>query len=749
MSKQNELSLEGIEQLPLREFTEKAYLDYSMYVILDRALPHIADGLKPVQRRIIYAMSELGLKFTAKYKKSARTVGDVLGKFHPHGDTACYEAMVLMAQDFSYRYPFIDGQGNWGSPDDPKSFAAMRYTESRLSKYAQVLLKELDQGTVDWVPNFDGTLDEPELLPAMLPNVLLNGATGIAVGMATDIPPHNLTEVVDACILLLTNPKATLKEVCEVIKGPDYPTEAEIITPKSEIAAAYKTGHGAIKMRAVYTVEKGDIVITALPYQVSGAKVLEQIAALMQNKKLPLVSDLRDESNHENPTRLVIIPKSRNVDIEELMGHLFAVTDLEKSYKVNLNIVGIDNKPKVKSLDKIIAEWLQYRIATVTRRLNFRLDKIKDRLHILDGLLIAFLNLDTVIHIIRTEDKPKAVLMKKYKLSEIQAEAILEIKLRQLAKLEEIKLKAEQDELNKERLNIEAILASETKLKNLIKKELQSLQQEFGDKRRSPIVVRKEAQVIKIEDTIPAEDVTIILSKKGWIRAAKGHEINIEQLSYKTGDSLLTYYLSKTNQNVYVVDNTGRSYAFSAFGLPSARGQGEPLTSRLSPPDGSSFVQMLMGSDDNKVVMLSDAGYGFVTKLSELYTKNKSGKSVLNCPNHSYCLPPLLISPEHKWLAMATLAGNLLLVPVADIVELAKGKGNKQINIHTNDLKDRKDYVTHAILLSGKNGLILTNDKNKTKELTHEEVAHYYSEQAKRGLKLPKNYQQLINIDIV
>ncbi|MBP9722270.1 MAG: DNA topoisomerase IV subunit A [Gammaproteobacteria bacterium] len=749
MTKQNELSLEGIEQLPLKEFTEKAYLDYSMYVILDRALPHIADGLKPVQRRIIYAMSELGLKSTAKYKKSARTVGDVLGKFHPHGDTACYEAMVLMAQDFSYRYPFIDGQGNWGSPDDPKSFAAMRYTESRLSKYAQVLLKELDQGTVDWMPNFDGTMEEPELLPAMLPNVLLNGATGIAVGMATDIPPHNLTEVVDACMLVLSNPKASVKEICEIIKGPDYPTDAEIITPKAEILSAYKTGHGAIKMRAVYTLEKGDIVITALPYQVSGAKVLEQIAGLMQSKKLPLVSDLRDESNHENPTRLVIIPKSRNVDPEELMGHLFAVTDLEKSYKVNLNIVGIDNKPKVKSIDKILTEWLEYRLATVTKRLNFRLEKIKERLHILDGLLVAFLNLDQVIHIIRTEDKPKAVLIKKFKLSEIQAEAILEIKLRQLAKLEEIKLKSEQSELAKERDNIEAILGSETKLKNLIKKELASLQQEFGDKRRSPIVTRKEAQIIKIEDTIPAEDVTIVLSKKGWIRAAKGHEINIDQLSYKTGDGLLIYYLAKTNQNVYVIDNTGRSYAFSAFGLPSARGQGEPLTSRLSPPDGSSFVQMLMGSDEDKVVMLSDSGYGFVTKLNELYTKNKSGKSALNCPNHSVALSPLLIKSEHKWLAMTTLQGNLLIVPVKDIVELAKGKGNKQINIHTADLKERKDYITYAVLLSKQNGLKLTNDKNKIKELTGEELAYYHGEQAKRGMKLPKTHQLLTDLEVI
>lgn len=747
MGKQIELSLEGIEQLPLKTFTEKAYLNYSMYVILDRALPHISDGLKPVQRRIIYAMSELGLKATAKYKKSARTVGDVLGKFHPHGDTACYEAMVLMAQDFSYRYPFIDGQGNWGSPDDPKSFAAMRYTESRLSKYAEVLLKEIDQGTVDWTPNFDGTMQEPSLLPAMLPNVLLNGSTGIAVGMATDIPPHNLTEVVNACVHVLDNPDATAKDLCAFIKGPDYPTDAEIITPPSDILSIYKTGHGSIKMRAVYIEEKGDIVITALPHQVSGAKVLEQIAALMQSKKLPLVSDLRDESNHENPTRLVIIPKSRNVDIEELMGHLFAVTELEKNYKVNLNIVGLDGKPQVKSLNVLIKEWLEYRSATVVRRLTFRLDKINERLHILEGLLVAFLNLDEVIKIIRTEDKPKDVLMRKFKLSEIQAEAILEIKLRQLAKLEEIKLKAEQSELAKERDHIQGILDSKVKLKNLIKKELLDLQEEFGDARRSAIVTRKEAQVIKLEDTIPAEDVSIILSKKGWIRSAKGHEIDANQLSYKAGDELLTCVYGKTTDNVYVVDNTGRSYAFSAFGLPSARGQGEPLTGRLAPPDGASFVQLLMADAQNKILMLSDSGYGFVTVLNELYTKNKSGKALLKCPEHSFAMKPLLIENEHKWLAMVTLQGNLLMVPIADVVELAKGKGNKQINIHTADLKVRKDYVTHAFLLKKKDGIRLINEKNREKILSPEELEYYHGEPAKRGMKLPKTHQQVTLVE--
>lgn len=748
-SSQAAFSLEGIEQLPLRDFTEKSYLDYSMYVILDRALPHIADGLKPVQRRIIYAMSELGLNAAAKYKKSARTIGDVLGKFHPHGDSACYEAMVLMAQDFSYRYPFVDGQGNWGSPDDPKSFAAMRYTEAKLSKFASVLLKEVDQGTIDWVPNFDGTIDEPKLLPAMLPNVLLNGATGIAVGMATDIPPHNLTEVVSACVHKLSNPNATTKELCEFIKGPDYPTKAEIITSKSEILNAYKTGHGSIKMRAVYNIEKGDIIITALPHQVSGAKVLEQIAALMQNKKLPLVSDLRDESDHENPTRLVIIPKSKNVNLDELMGHLFAVTDLEKNYKVNLNIVGIDGRPQVKSLEQIIAEWLEYRTQTVVKRLNFRLDKINTRLHILDGLLIAFLNIDEVIKIIRTEDKPKAVLIKKFKLSEKQAEAILEIKLRQLAKLEEIKLKAEQDELAKEKADIEAILGSNTKLKNLIKKELLHLQQEFGDERRSPIVKREEAKVIKLETTLPAEDVTVILSKKGWIRAAKGHEIDVSKLSYKSGDELLGYVKGRTNESVYLLDNTGRSYTIKAFGLPSARGQGEPLTSQLSPPDGASFVQLMMAKDDAKVLMLSDSGYGFITNVSEMFTKNKSGKSLLKCPTGSFALPPLLVEEQHKWLAMFTAQGNLLLVPVAEVVELAKGKGNKQINIHTADLKTREDYVTNALLLSDSDSLQLVNEKKREKVLAPVDLEHFHGEQAKRGMKLHKNYQKLIAINII
>lgn len=746
---QLQMSLDGIEQLPLRNFTEKSYLDYSMYVILDRALPHISDGLKPVQRRIIYAMSQLGLNAAAKYKKSARTIGDVLGKFHPHGDTACYEAMVLMAQNFSYRYPFVDGQGNWGSPDDPKSFAAMRYTEAKLSKFASVLLNEVDQGTVDWVPNFDGTLDEPKLLPAMLPNVLLNGATGIAVGMATDIPPHNLTEVVSACVHLLSNPKASVKELCEFIKGPDYPTEAEIITPKSEILSAYKTGHGGIKMRAIYTIEKGDIVITALPHQVSGAKVLEQIASLMQNKKLPLVSDLRDESDHENPTRLIITPKSRNVNTDELMSHLFAVTDLEKNYKVNLNIVGIDGRPKVKSLDIILSEWLQYRTDTVVRRLNFRLDKINNRLHILDGLLIAFLNIDEVIKIIRTEDKPKEVLIKKFKLSEKQAEAILEIKLRQLAKLEEIKLRAEQDELAKERDSIEAILSSQTKLKNLIKKELLSLQKEFGDERRSPIVKRDEAKIINLEKTLPAEDVTVVLSKKGWLRAAKGHDIDPTALPFKTGDELLSFVKGKTSDFVYFVDNTGRSYAIKAFGLPSARGQGEPLTTRFSPPDGSCFVQMLMAKDDAKVVMLSDSGYGFVTNIAEMFTKNKSGKALLKCPTASFALAPMLLQEDHIFLAMFTEQGNLLMVPTEDIVELAKGKGNKQINIHSADLKERKDFVSHAVLLTANDSVSLTNEKNKSKVLSAEDLEHYYGEQAKRGMKLPKNYQKLLAVEVV
>ena len=570
------MTAENIENQPLRQFTEKAYLDYSMYVILDRALPQIGDGLKPVQRRIIYAMSELGLRNTAKYKKSARTVGDVLGKYHPHGDSACYEAMVLMAQDFSYRYPLVDGQGNWGSPDDPKSFAAMRYTESRLTPYAQLLLDELEQGTVDWTPNFDGTLEEPRLLPARLPNILLNGTTGIAVGMATDIPPHNLKEVANACIHLLDNPDATLADLCGFVKGPDFPTEAEIITAEQDIREIYRTGNGSLRMRAVYTRENGDIVITALPHQASGSKVLEQIAEQMQAKKLPMIEDLRDESNHENPTRLVIVPRSNRVDVEALMAHLFATTDLERSYRVNLNMIGLDGKPQVKNLRTILSEWLEFRANTVRRRLQYRLDKVLGRLHILAGLLIAYLNIDEVIKIIRYEDKPKSVLMARFNLSDMQAEAILELKLRHLAKLEEMQIRTEQDELAKERDHLEALLKSKTKLHALIRKELTADAEKFGDARRSPIVKRAEAKALSEESLLTSEPVTVVLSQKGWIRSGKGHEIDGATLSYRAGDEFQAETRGRSSQPVILLDSSGRSYSLPTHSLPSARGQGEP-----------------------------------------------------------------------------------------------------------------------------------------------------------------------------
>ncbi|MDE2088677.1 MAG: DNA topoisomerase IV subunit A, partial [Gammaproteobacteria bacterium] len=594
-----ELNHEGVERLPLKVFTEKAYLDYSMYVILDRALPHIGDGLKPVQRRIVYAMSELSLSAVSKHKKSARTVGDVLGKYHPHGDLACYEAMVLMAQPFSYRYPLIDGQGNWGSPDDPKSFAAMRYTEARLARFAEVLLSELGQGTVDWTPNFDGTLEEPSLLPARLPHVLLNGTTGIAVGMATDIPPHNLREVTAATVHLLEHPHATVEELCEHVQGPDFPTEAEIITPRAEIRRIYETGSGSLRVRARYEHEDGGIVITALPYQVSGARVLEQIAAQMQAKKLPMVEDLRDESDHENPTRLVIVPRSNRVDVDALMAHLFATTNLESSYRVNLNMIGLNGRPQVKNLKQVLSEWLEFRTATVRRRLQHRLDQVTTRLHVLDGLLIAYLNLDEVIAIIRREDHPKPVLMARFGLSDAQAEAILELKLRHLAKLEEMKIRTEQKALAEERDGLQKTLGSKQRLKTLIRKELQEDAERYGDARRSPIVERRPAQALDETALIPSEPVTVVLSSMGWVRAAKGHDIDPAALSYRAGDGFRAVARGRSNQLTVFLDSSGRAYALPAHSLPSARGQGEPLTGRLNPSGGAEFMGVMMGDDDD------------------------------------------------------------------------------------------------------------------------------------------------------
>lgn len=739
----SDIEYADVEQQTVGHFAEKSYLNYAMYVILDRALPHIGDGLKPVQRRIVYAMSELGLKATAKFKKSARTVGDVLGKYHPHGDSACYEAMVLMAQDFSYRYPFVDGQGNWGSTDDPKSFAAMRYTESRLRPYAQALLEELGQGTVDWIPNFDGTLKEPSLMPAKVPNVLLNGAMGIAVGMSTDIPPHNLCEVVTACIHVLDNPKASVKDVMAFIKGPDYPTDAEIITPTTELQAMYETGHGSVRMRGIYEREGDDIILTALPHQVSGGKVLEQIAQQMLAKKLPDVVDLRDESDHENPTRLVITKRSNRVDTERLMSHLFATTDLERTYRVNLNMIGLDGKPAVKNLVGIIKEWLDFRLQTVTKRLTYRLSAVEARLHILEGLLIAYLNLDAVIKIIRDSDEPKPALMKKFKLSETQADAILDIKLRQLAKLEEVKIKAEQKALAAERDELKKILGSKSRLKTLVKKELNCSIEDYGDDRSSPLVSRDPALAIKEEARVPVEAVTVVLSKKGWIRAAKGHEVNGAGLSYKSGDGFLMQAEGKSNAQAMLIDSTGRSYSVLAHGLPSARGQGESLTKWLKPPVGSHFTGVLMGDLKQHILLASDAGYGFVTELDNLVCKNKAGKACLKLPKGAAVLPPLWVTDyETQFLAAVTTEGRLLVYPVGCLPILPRGKGNKIIGIPSARVMAREEYCTAlAVFKEGGDLTLYAGKRHLT--LKWKDIEKFQGERGRRGMKLPRGFRRV------
>ena len=738
---------EGIERMPVAQFTEKAYLDYSMYVILDRALPHIGDGLKPVQRRIVYAMSELGLSATAKFKKSARTVGDVLGKFHPHGDSACYEAMVLMAQSFSYRYPLIDGQGNWGSPDDPKSFAAMRYTESRLARYAEVLLSELGQGTVDWQPNFDGTLEEPKMLPARLPNVLLNGATGIAVGMATDIPPHNLREVAAACIHLIDNPKADLDELCDLVPAPDFPTGAEIITPRDELRRIYETGNGSVRARARWEREHGEIIITALPYQVSGSKVQEQIAQQMQAKKLPWVEDLRDESDHENPTRLVIVPRSNRVDVERMMSHLFATTDLERSYRVNLNMIGTDGRPQVKDLGGILREWLDFRFETVRRRLEFRLGKVQDRLHLLDGLLIAFLNIDEVIRIIRTEDEPKPELMARFGLTERQADYVLDTKLRQLARLEEMKIRAEQDELAKERDWLEKTLGSRQRMKTLIRKELEADAEKYGDDRRCPLVDRPVAAAIDETELAPSEPVTVVLSEKGWVRAAKGHEVDAAGLSYKAGDGYLAHAQLRSNQQAVFLDSTGRSYSLAAHTLPSARGQGEPLTGRLSPPAGAVFRAVLGGDTERWLLMASDAGYGFRVQLKELLANKKAGKAVLTLPKGAEVLPPSPIGDDADRVVAVTNTGHLLVFPITELPALTKGKGNKIIGIPAAKAAAREEYV--VAIASVPEGRSLTVHSGKRYlVLKRADLDAYEGERGRRGNKLPRGFQNVDRIEL-
>lgn len=744
MSKNN---LAIIEQQPLSEFTERAYLNYSMYVILDRALPNISDGLKPVQRRIIYAMSELGLRAGAKFKKSARTIGDVLGKYHPHGDSACYEAMVLMAQSFSYRYPLIEGQGNWGTADDPKSFAAMRYTEARLTPYAQLLLAELQQGTVEWKLNFDGTLEEPVLLPARLPNVLLNGSAGIAVGMATDIPPHNLTEIADACIHLLDNPLATLDEVLHCVQGPDYPTGAEIITPKQEIREMYQSGQGSVRQRAIYQLEDSEIVITALPFQVSGAKIMEQIALQMSSKKLPAVADLRDESDHENPTRIVVSPRSNRVDVDELMAHLFATTDLERSYRINLNVIGINGRPEVKGLLPLLSEWLEFRMSTVTRRLQFRLEQVNHRLHILAGLLIAYINLDEIINIIRNEDQPKAVLMERFALSDLQAEAILEIKLRQLAKLEEIEIRREQEALAAEQEELQKILSSTKLLKKFIRKELEQDKKIHGDVRRCKIVARPEAKALKEEEMIPAEPVTAVLSKKGWVRVAKGHEAQGEKLNYRSGDNFFMQVRTRSNAMLVFLDSSGRSYSLLAHTLPSARGQGEPLTTRLTPAAGVEFVTMLSGQDQDVYVLAADSGYGFLITLSDLYCKNRNGKAVIKLSNNAKILQPLWVgdlseSSEAQRLAVVTNTGHLLMFPIHDLPKIAKGKGNKLINISSSKAEKREEYCVGMAVLTAKSQLVLLQGKKKL-ILKPKDLVNFYGERGRRGSLLPRGFRHV------
>lgn len=742
------INYEGIEQMPLRTFTERAYLNYSMYVIMDRALPFIGDGLKPVQRRIVYAMSELGLNATAKYKKSARTVGDVLGKFHPHGDSACYEAMVLMAQPFSYRYPLVDGQGNWGAPDDPKSFAAMRYTESRLSKISEILLSELGQGTVDYQPNFDGTLAEPQYLPARLPHILLNGTTGIAVGMATDIPPHNINEIADAAVMLLDNPKARLDDVLEIIQGPDFPTEAEIISPKSEIRKIYEQGRGSIKMRATWKKEDGEIIISALPHQSSPSKVIAQIAEQMTAKKLPMLEDIRDEADHENPIRIVLVPRSNRVDTDALMAHLFATTDLEKSYRVNMNMIGLDHKPAVKGLLEILNEWLTFRRTTVTRRLQYRLDKVLSRLHILEGLMIAFLNIDEVIDIIRHEDDPKAELMARFNLSDEQADAILNLRLRHLAKLEENQLKAEQDELEKERLNLEAILGSERRLNTLIKKEIQEDAKKYASPRMSQLVEREEAKMISESDMTPAEPVTVILSEMGWVRCAKGHDIDPKSLSYKAGDNYRAHACGKSNQAVVFIDSTGRSYALDPLSLPSARSQGEPLTGKLNLPAGATIEYVVMTSEQQELLMASDAGYGFICKFEDLIARNKAGKALISLPENAKVIEPKTLTNATALVVAMTSAGRMLIFPAKDLPALSKGKGNKIVTIPAVNAKERSELLVKLLLISDQASLEFHSGKRKI-VLKPEDLQKFRAERGRKGSTLPRGLHTNVEIVVI
>jgi topoisomerase-4 subunit A len=747
---EQKLDFGGVERRALGLFTEQAYLDYSMYVILDRALPALGDGLKPVQRRIVYAMSELGLSAASKHKKSARTVGDVIGKFHPHGDSACYEAMVHMAQEFAYRYPIVDGQGNWGSADDPKSFAAMRYTEARLTRYADLLLEELEAGTVDWSANFDGTMDEPTMLPARLPNLLLNGASGIAVGMATDIPPHNLREIAAACILLLDQPDATTRALMKHVKGPDLPTGGEIITPRADLVALYDTGSGSFRARATYEVDdSGAIVINALPYQVSGSRVLEQIAEQMRQKKLPMVEDLRDESDHENPTRLVIEPRSNRVDVEQLMAHLFATTDLERNYRVNLNVIALDGRPRVMGLKTLLTEWLGFRKHTVRRRLQHRLEKVQRRLHLLDGLLIAYLNLDEVIRIIRREDEPKPVLVRRFKLSDEQAEAILETRLRHLAKLEEMKIREEQQQLSQERARLEELLGSAAKLQRLVREEIEADALQYGDERRSRMVERAAAQAIEESELLVNEPVTVVLSTGGWVRSAKGHEIDPLALSYKTGDAFHSAARGRSTQLAVFMDSTGRAYSLLAASLPSARGQGEPLSGRLDPPDGARFAGVLIGEPEDLWLLVTDAGYGFTVRLKELHSRNRAGKAVLRLDADAQLLPPLPVPLEGSQcagdarVALVNSEGRLLLFPASDVPELPRGKGNKLFGIPTQKAQEER-LVAAATLRATQSLAVYCGERQMT--LTPADLKDYRGARAQRGAMLPRGWRTVERI---
>jgi len=724
--------MKKVESISLKKYAEESYLNYAMYVILDRALPNIGDGLKPVQRRILYAMSELGLDAGSKYKKSARTVGDVIGKFHPHGDSAAYEAMVLMAQNFSFKYPFVDGQGNWGSQDDPKSFAAMRYTESKLTKFANLLIDELKSGTVDWQPNFDGSLLEPVIFPAKLPSILLNGTSGIAVGMATDIPSHNINEIIDATVFLLDNPRSELSELLEIIKGPDFSNNAPIIASEEELLEIYSTGRGGFKIQAQWAQEKNDIIINALPYQASGSKILEQIADQMLKKKIPMVVDLADEGDHEEPVRLVITLKSNRVNAEDVMNHLFASTDLQKNYRANMNLISLAGGPRVFDLLSLLKEWITFRKNTVIRRLEHRLDQVNDRLHILEGLLAVYLNIDEVIKIIRESDEPKKEIIREFKLTDIQANAILEIKLRQLAKLEQIKLEEERSKLSDEQKEIETILSSKARLKTLIKKELLEIKENFGEERKSPIKSASNAKVFSEEETLVTEPITVVLSEAGWIRSGKGHEIDPSSLSYRGEDKLQDYARGKSNQTAVFIDSSGKVFSIASHSLPSARGMGEPISGRVNAESGVNFISALIGEPDDKFIFTNTAGYGYISEFSNTISNKKTGKAFMKIPEGASLIKSQKLREDHQYIAAVSSIGKLLIFRLDELPILPKGKGNKIINIPTAKFKSKEEKMLDIQLLAEDSNLVV-HYGTKTRSLPFKDWQHYISSRAKRG----------------